>query len=176
VGITLNLNTLIGFLTLILIVFLLSAYGGYQYAKMTTGVEYIEDTDTLILPIIVPNDTIHEYHSTTKIVSENFEDSTKINLLVDSISGLYAKLESLKVKQIAILDTIFPKSNDTLYLEFDKVTDVFSPIYLRRSVYEIPIEQKILYIPCDKHHHSFWVDIGIGSGAFGIGYLIGNIK
>lgn len=171
-----NLNTLIGFLGLIIIIALLSAFSGYKWAEMTITADHIVKKDTLLMPIVIPNDTIHEYHSNTKIISEKIEDSTKINLLVDSISGLYAKLESLKVKQIAILDTIFPKSKDTLYLEFNKVTDVFSPIYLRRSVYEIPIEQKILYIPCDKHHHSFWVDIGIGTGSFGLGYLIGNIK
>lgn len=171
-----NLNTLIGFLGLIIIIALLSAFSGYKWAEMTITADHIIKKDTLLMPIVIPNDTIHEYHSTTKIVTENFEDSTKINLLADSIKNLYAELELLKVKQIAVLDTIFPNSKDTLYLEFDKVTDIFAPIYLKRSVYDVPIEVKTIYIPCEKSHHSFWVDIGIGTGSFGLGYLIGNIK
>lgn len=135
---------------------------------------YKTKIDTLIMPIRIPNDTIIFYKSKNKIVNIPVEDTTKINLLLDSISVLYAKLKELEIKQIAILDTIFPNSKDTLYIEFDKVTDVFAPIYLKRSVYKIPVEVKTIYIPVEKENHSIFVDVGIGLGAFGLGYIVGR--
>lgn len=162
------------YIFILLLVLFLSFFGGYKYAKLSISSKEKIVTDTLVMPIYIPNDTIIKYKSKIKIITENIKDSNTINSLLDTINNLYSKLEKLQAKQIAILDTIFPNSKDTLFLQFDKVTDVFAPIYLKRSVYNIPIEIKTIYIPVEKENHSIFVDFGIGLGAFGLGYIVGR--
>jgi len=101
-------------------------------------------------------------------------DSTAIFSLLDTINNLYNRLESLEVKQLATLDTIFPQG-DSIYIEFDKVADVWDKVILRKKMLEIPYEIRTIYMPCPPAH-SIWVDIGIGAGSLGLGYLIGNVS
>jgi hypothetical protein len=172
-----NFNTIFAFIITLLILFILSAFGGYRYGILQKT-PHSPIFDTTYVTYVIPGDTIEKVQVIPKIIYKNnvvnITDSVYINFLLDSIDVLYKKLSDLEVKHVAILDTIFPKG-DTLYLEFDKVTDIFAPIYLRRAGIEIPYITQTIYVPCPKSH-SVWLDIGIGAGALSLGYLIGNVS
>lgn len=172
-----NINTLISFSFLVLIIFILSAFSGYKYAEMKFSDQIPEKTikyDTTYITYSLPADTIQEVKIIPQIKFKEIVDSTEIFRLLDTIDNLYKRLYNLEVKQVAVLDTIFPKG-DSLYLEFDKVADIFAPIYLRRASFEVPYQIQTIYVPCPKTH-SIWVDVGIGVGSLGLGYLIGNVN
>lgn len=162
---------------LIFLLILSSAWTGYKYAEikfLQKQLTPVTKYDTLWIPHYFPADTIKEVKIETKIITKNVIDSAEIYSLLDTIKNLYKRLYELEVKQVAVLDTIFPKG-DSLYLEYDKVSDVFAPIYLRRATIELPYQIKTIYMPYEKKR-SIWYDVGIGAGAFGLGYLIGNVK
>jgi hypothetical protein len=173
-----QLKDFVGLFFMLIILIILSAFSGYWYGKLKFEDNFKSadsiHTEIKYIPYVFPADTIKEVKIKTHIFTKNIIDSTEINSLLDTIESLYNRLEKLEVKQLATLDTIFPQG-DSIYIEFDKVSDVWNEVILRKKMLEIPYEIRTIYMPCPPTH-SIWVDLGIGIGSFGVGYLIGNVN
>jgi len=129
------------------------------------------DTIVAVVPAVSITDTLYKFR--TKYLPGDV-DSTLVNLLFEEREELTRRLDSMKVRSVVEIDTLYGPYQDTLRLTIDDFRDTFA-LYLGISPRPIHYEVKTVYMPAPKRE--WWNNPYAGAGA-GIvaGFILGALK
>jgi len=153
---------------------IVSFFAGRESKKCNTDTVIVNTTiDTLIsiVPPVQISDTLYRYRT---ITIPGDADSTLVNLLFSEREALTKRLDSMKIKSIVQIDTLYGEHRDTLKLRINDFSQAID-IYLGISPRKVKIETRTIYISPPKRE---WWDNPYVSGGVGIGVglLLGVLK
>ena len=160
---------------IILLLLLAGAFIGGRYSKECPSVPVIGNTriDTIVavVPAVNITDTLYKYR--TQYLPGDV-DSTLVNLLFREREELTRRLDSMKVRSVVTIDTLYGHYNDTLKLTIDDFKDTFA-LYLGISPRPIHYEVQTVYLPAPKRE--WWNNPYAGAGAgLIVGFIFGSLK
>jgi len=160
--------------TLAAVMLLVGLFIGRETKICKTGTTVINtrvDTIIAVVPAVNITDTLIKYR--TRYLPGDV-DSTLVNLLFEEREELTKRLDSMKVRSVVEIDTLYGQYRDTLKLTIDEFKDTLS-LYLGISPRPIHYETTTVYLPAPKRE--WWNNPYVGAGAgLIVGFIFGALK